>query len=120
MRMFADQPLDKLGTLIHPHLFALHKLDDEVRCMTFDTCHLLTLLQDGRIHAGFTKLPDITRLAMEMVRPDGIYLLHDTLQIFIYIGPNVSHELLQQLFPSVDPAQIPSIELAHVSHVQLL
>lgn len=31
MRMFADQPLDKLGTLIHPHLFALHKLDEEVR-----------------------------------------------------------------------------------------
>jgi protein transport protein SEC24 len=98
MRMFADQPLDKLGTLIHPHLFALHKLDEE----------------DGRIHAGFTKLPDISRLAMEMVRPDGIYLLHDTLQIFIYIGPNASHELLQQLFPSVDPSQVPSLELAHL------
>jgi hypothetical protein len=53
---------------------------------------------------------------MEMVRPDGIYLLHDTLQIFIYIGPNASHELLQQLFPSVDPSQVPSLELAHVSH----
>jgi hypothetical protein len=31
MRMFADQPLDKLGTLIHPHLFALHRLEEEVR-----------------------------------------------------------------------------------------
>ena len=121
LRMFADQPLDKLGTLIHPHLFALHKLEDEVRSLTRVTCHLLTFqLQDGRIHAGFTKLPDISRLAMEMVRPDGIYLLHDTLQIFIYIGPNASHELLQQLFPSVDPSQVPSIELAHVWHPSLL
>jgi hypothetical protein len=51
---------------------------------------------------------------MEMVRPDGIYLLHDTLQIYIYIGPNASHDLLQQLFPAVDPSLVPSIEVAQV------
>ena len=87
LRRLRSMPIRELINSIYPRMFALHSLQDEegdlVECM------------DGFMAA---KLPNQTCVTAEVFESDGIYLMDDSMYLWLYIGRNVSASRLEELF----------------------
>jgi len=90
--------VERLMDSIHPQLYALHNMDDTV----------------GIVHeeSGKVTLPPILDLSSEKLSRDGIFLLQNGLQLYLWLGEEVDPSRFSSLFdkPLTETTDLPELE----------
>ncbi|CAH0487183.1 unnamed protein product [Peronospora farinosa] len=86
-----NMPVELSRVFIYPRMFALHNMPPEAG---------LPAAVEGIDGAGATSivLPPVINLSIERLQCDGVFLLDDTLSLYLWVGRSVSLELLGSLF----------------------
>lgn len=93
-----NMPVELSRVFIYPRMFALHNMPPEVG---------LPAAEDETAEgasANSIVLPPVINLSIERLQCDGVFLLDDTLSLYLWVGRSAPPELLESLFG------IPSME----------
>ncbi|CAH0476684.1 unnamed protein product [Peronospora belbahrii] len=90
-----NMPVELSRVFIYPQMFALHNMPPEVGLPTREVQTVEGI--DG-VDATSVVLPSILNLSIERLQCDGLFLLDDTLSLYLWVGRSASPELLESLF----------------------
>ncbi|CAI5745957.1 unnamed protein product [Peronospora destructor] len=90
-----NMPVELSRVFIYPRMFALHNMPPEAGLPAGED-----QATDGIDVASATSivLPPVINLSIERLQCDGVFLLDDTLSLYLWVGRSVSAELLWSLF----------------------
>jgi len=101
--------LDKSKSFVYPRLFSLHDMDADAGYpndnVTDDTP------EDSFAGRNFIMLPKVLPLTIDSLSSDGLYLVDNGVEFFIWVGREADQSLVNSLFGSpslenVDPVQL--------------
>lgn len=103
MLQLNNMPVPDSRVFIYPRLFALHNLSPEVGLPVPED---QALGQSEKSTAGSSRivLPPVINLSIERLQCDGVFLLEDSLTLYMWVGRSAPSALLMSLFglPTMD------------------
>ncbi|GMF11280.1 unnamed protein product [Phytophthora lilii] len=102
-----NMPVELSRVFIYPRMFALHNMAPEVGLPAAD--------DESSAEGASSKsivLPPVINLSIERLQCDGVFLLDDTLSLYLWVGRSAPPELLESLFG------VPSMEGVDCSQVR--
>ncbi|KAE9005561.1 Protein transport protein Sec24-like [Phytophthora rubi] len=106
-----NMPVELSRVFIYPRMFALHNMPPEAGFPAEDDAGAEGVEGSS---AKSIVLPPVINLSIERLQCDGVFLLDDTLCLYLWVGRSAPPELLQSLFG------VPSMEGVDCSQLQLL
>ncbi|KAI9922902.1 hypothetical protein PsorP6_000166 [Peronosclerospora sorghi] len=103
-----NMPVELSPVFIYPRMFALHNMPPEAGLPAEKD-----LSSEGN-EPNSIVLPPVISLSIERLQCDGVFLLDDTLSLYIWVGRSAPSEFLESLFG------IPSLEGVDCSQLKLL
>ncbi|GMF42993.1 unnamed protein product [Phytophthora fragariaefolia] len=104
-----NMPVELSRVFIYPRMFALHNMPPEAGLPAEDEAGAESAEDSG---AKSIVLPPVINLSIERLQCDGVFLLDDTLSLYLWVGRSAPPELLQSLFG------VPSMEGVDCSQVR--
>ncbi|KAG7390574.1 hypothetical protein PHYPSEUDO_007514 [Phytophthora pseudosyringae] len=107
-----NMPVELSRVYIYPRMFALHNMPPEVGLPAAED--EAAEGADGASSAKSIVLPPVINLSIERLQCDGVFLLDDTLSLYLWVGRSAPPELLESLFG------VPSMEGVDCNQLKLL
>ncbi|ETN18388.1 hypothetical protein PPTG_04013 [Phytophthora nicotianae INRA-310] len=104
-----NMPVELSRVFIYPRMFALHNMPPEAGLPEEDQAEGA---DGGSVNS--IVLPPVINLSIERLQCDGVFLLDDTLSLYLWVGRSAPPELLESLFG------VPSMEGVDCSQLKLL
>ncbi|RLN48787.1 hypothetical protein BBJ28_00008794 [Nothophytophthora sp. Chile5] len=108
-----NMPVELSRVFIYPRMFALHNMPPEAGLPPADD-QPSAEGSEGAPSAKSVVLPPVINLSIERLQCDGVFLLDDTLSIYLWVGRSAPPELLSSLFG------VPSMEGVDCKQLKLL
>lgn len=102
-----NMPVELSRVFIYPRMFALHNMPPEAGLPAEDEAGA-----EGAEGSKSVVLPPVINLSIERLQCDGVFLLDDALNLYLWVGRSAPPELLQSLFG------VPSMEGVDCSQVR--
>ncbi|POM66910.1 Protein transporter Sec24 [Phytophthora palmivora] len=106
-----NMPVELSRVFIYPRMFALHNMPPEAGLPPTED---QTADDAEGAPSQSIVLPPVINLSIERLQCDGVFLLDDTLSLYLWVGRSAPPELLESLFG------VPSMEGVDCSQLQLL
>eukprot|EP00752_Nemacystus_decipiens_P003181 g2944.t1 len=106
----ANMPVDHSRCFTYPRMFSLHDMDEDVgmpRPEGLDEDTIPTAGSDG------IKLPEVSNLSAERLSPEGVFLLEDGVELFLWVGRAANPAVVSALFgvSSVEGVDLAQLQL---------